>query len=241
MSDTQKIVLSENQVEALTYIEQCYFLQGDMPADEKLADVIGVGISTVKSWWKNDSFQTVLRAKGLPVEDRISGKSREVLLPEQLAVANKVLNLQDRRSLREKLEESGITSQKYQAWRRDPVFQRYMQKRAESMFSSGSDAAYVNLMKNVEGGSLDAAKLFFEMTGIYNPKISVELNVDTVMAGVIEIIQRRVKDPATMEAIALDIEALISGQPAREIVESVIEVQEPAPAPVLPSLSVFSL
>lgn len=217
MTDTPtKIVLSENQVEALTYIEQCYFLHGSMPTDEALSDVIGVGVQTVKSWWKNDSFQLVLRQKGLPVDERLTGKRREILSPEQLAVANKVLNLQDRRSLREKLEESGVTVQKYQVWRRDPTFMEYMKKRAEALYSDGQDSAYMNLMKNVEGGSLDAAKLFFEMTGIYNPKISVELNVDAVMVRVIEIIQRRVKDPATLEAIASDIDALVSGRPVPE-------------------------
>lgn len=215
MSDQPvKITLSESQVEGITYIEQCYFIHGTLPTDEAMADVIGVSVPTVKSWWKNDSFQLVLRQKGLPVDERISGRRREVLTPEQLAVANKVLNLQDRRSLREKLEETGVSVQKYQIWRRNPTFMAYMQKRAEALFSDGKDSAYMNLMKNVEGGSLDAAKLFFEMTGIYNPKISVELNVDAIMVRVIEIIQRRVKDPATLEAIASDIDALVSGQSA---------------------------
>jgi hypothetical protein len=226
---TQKITLSENQVEALTYIEQCYFLHGTLPTNEQLSDVIGVTVQTIKNWWKNDSFQLVLRNKGLPVGGETQSK-KEVLTPEQLAVANKVLNLQDRRSLREKLEEAGVTPQKYQVWRRDPTFNEYMRKRAESLFSGGSDAEYLYLMKNVEGGSLEAAKLYFEMTGIYNPKISLELNVDRVMVGVIEIIQRRVKDPAILEAIASDIEALVSGRPtgldAQDALPAVIEARE---------------
>lgn len=244
MTDTPtKITLSENQVEGLTYMEQCYFLHGSLPTDEQLADVVGVTVQTVKNWWKNDSFQLVLRQKGLPVDERLSGKKREVLTPEQLAVANMVLNLQDRRSLREKLEQAGVTPQKYQAWRRDPTFMEYMQKRAQALFSAGSDSAYMNLMKNVEGGSLDAAKLFFEMTGIYNPKISVELNVDAVMVRVIEIIQRRVKDPAILEAIASDLDLLLSGapvpEPAREL-PPVIDVEStevPVPRPASPEFS----
>lgn len=213
-----------------------------MPTDDVLSDVIGVSLQTVKSWWKNDGFQTVLRNRGLPVDDRISGKKREVLLPQQLAVANMVLNLQDRRSLREKLESAGVSPQKYQAWRRDPVFNEYMTKRAQALYSQGEDSAYLALMRNVEGGSLEATKFYFEMTGVYNPKIQLELNVDRVMVGVIEIIQRRVKDPAILEAIAGDIEALVSGRPTsldmpQEALPAVIEAKEVE----TPSAPVFQL
>lgn len=226
VSETQDIRLSQNQVEAITYIEQAYFVHGSIPTDDVLADTLGVTKTTVAKWWNSDDFVKVLNHKGLPVSERLTGKKTEVLSAQQLAVANMMLNLQDRRSTREKLESVGVTPQKYQVWRRDPTFMEYMKKRAESLYTNGDDSAYLNLMKNVEGGDLNAAKLFFEMRNIYNPKVSVELNVDMVLVRVIEIIQKHVKDPAILEAIAWELESLGGGAQSRETAAShVIEAQ----------------
>jgi hypothetical protein len=227
-----EIRLSQNQVEGITYIEQVYLLRGEIPTDASISDVLGVAESTVKKWWQNESFQTVLRNKAIPIEEKLGLKKREILSPEQLAVANMVLNLQDKRSLREKLETASVSPQKYQAWRRDPIFMGYIKQRAEAMFTDGYDIAYMNVLKNMEGGDLNASKFFFEMTGVYNPKVTVDLNVDSVMVRVIEIIQRHVKDPDTIEAIAWEIEELGGGKrPEAQVIiprelPPVVEVQE---------------
>jgi hypothetical protein len=222
--------LTEGMVTGLTYIEQIYWLEGAIPSHEKIADVVGVKPDTVKKWFAKKDFVTVLRGKGLPMpQEEVSG----VLSPSQLMLVNMLLNLSDRRSDREKLEAAGVTPQQYAMWRRDNNFLAYLHKRAEQQFGDASDEASQGLLKNVKAGDLSAIKFYYEVTGRYNPRLQVDVNVDSVMNRVVEIIQKHVRDPQVLMAIADDLEDLANGKP-RDTPEPVVkQVVETTAVPML--------
>ncbi len=89
-----------------------------------------------------------------------------MLTPIQLALANLLLNLQDKKPVKEKLKELSqefgveVTTQQYNVWLRQPAFADYLKQRAESMFKSSDFAAYNGLVKSVESGDLNGIKLF---------------------------------------------------------------------------------
>jgi len=139
-------------------------------------------------------------------------RSAGLLTPIQLMLANMLLNTHDTRSVREKLRELQITSQQYHAWLRAPAFQQHLAKRGEEMFKSIDWEAYEALAGAVRSQDVSALKLFFEMRGIYTPKQVQEINVDVVLVRVVEIIARHVHDPATLQAIADDLDMLEVGQ-----------------------------
>lgn len=224
--DPQKMQLSERQVDCLTYIEQQFMLEGSVPTVDKISDVFGVSKATVRKWLKSDEFNYILNFKGITVR-RASG----VLSSNQLMIAEMLLNISDRRSKREKCEAAGITVQQLAAWKRDPQFNDYMQKRAEQLFKDSDDVAYLNVVKNMESGDLKAAQFYFEMSGKYQPSMRHDVNLDSFVAVLIEILQARVQDPQTLELIAGDIENLMSGrpvnlEPAHSIVRDIPEVIE---------------
>lgn len=204
--DPKHITLNEKQVECLTYIEQQFFLEGAMPTVDAIAAVFGVNKATIKRWLKSPEFDYILRTKGI-----INSNTDGVLTAPQMMIINMLLNIGDKRSEREKCELAGITPQKLAVWRRDAQFIGYMQKRAEKMFKDSDDIAYLNVIKNVQGGDLSAAKFYFEMTGKYQPSVRMDVNVDMILARIIEILQVRVKDPATLELIANDFDMLMGG------------------------------
>jgi hypothetical protein len=109
-----------------------------------------------------------------------------------------------------KLKVLNISTQQYTAWMNDPSFQNYLRKRAESTFKSLDPIAYKTLQEMVEGKDFNALKLFFEMRGIYNPRVDVTINVENVLQKVIEVVSKHV-DPITMAAIADELEGLTSG------------------------------
>lgn len=206
--DPQKIKLSERQVECLTFIEQEYMLTGHVPTADRISEVFGTSKSTVRKWLDSPEFNYIMNTRGINAPKRVG-----VLTPQQLMIANMLLNPADRRSKREKCEEAGITVQRLSAWQRDPQFQDYMQRMAEKLFQNSDDEAYMNVVKNVQSGDLRAAQFYFEMTGKYQKSVRHDFNIDGFLTSLIEILQVRVQDAKTLELIADDIDKLMTGQP----------------------------
>ncbi len=207
--------LSNEMVDVLTYIEQVWWEDNkSMPTNEKIAEATGVGLQTIKGYWQSADFRAALNHRGVSFyNDPDAGKA---LTYEQLLVANMLLNIQDRRSLREKLgaADIGVTPAQVGAWMRQPAFQEHLRKRSENLYQGADGAAYVALVKAIDNGDLKAVQLFFEMKGIYTPRSQVDVNIHAILARVVEIISIHVSDQATLEAIAGDLEGLVSGQPA---------------------------
>lgn len=203
--DPTKIKLTERQAECLTFCEQIYWIEQALPTADRIAEVFGITKQTARKWLDSPEFDYILTSKGVKFKG-----TKGVLTAPQMMIVNMLLNLGDRRSEREKCEASGITPQQLSAWRRDKQFIGYMQNRAEQMFKDSDDIAYLNVMRNMQGGDLSAAKFYFEMTGKYQPSLKLDVNVDMILARVIEILQVRVKDPNVLEAIASDFDGLMT-------------------------------
>ncbi len=73
--------------------------------------------------------------------------------------------------------------------------------------AAGADAN-VGLVKAVESGDLTAIKFQMELTGRYNPRIDVNVNVEGLLARVVDIVARHVT-PEVMEAIANELEGVV--------------------------------
>lgn len=200
------MAISEGMVESLAYCEQVFWETGHIPSVEKIADVVGVTVPTVKRWFSEEAFRSALQKRGVTLS--VDDEAAKVLTFQQLDIVNKMMNTMDKTSMREKLEDVGITSQQLNQWMRDPNFSGYIRKRAEAQFAGADASAYMSILKGMESGDLNATKLFLEMRGIYNPKVTLEVNVDAVIVRIIEIIARNVKDPATLAVIADEIEQI---------------------------------
>jgi hypothetical protein len=110
------------------------------------------------------------------------------------------------------LESVKITTSQYNAWLRDPTFSNYLKQRAEAMYTDATPIAMTALLKAMQNGDMQAVKMFFEMNGRYAKNINLNLNVESVMNRVVEIIIRHVDDQEVLDAIATDIQELLSGQ-----------------------------
>lgn len=231
--DPQNISLTESQVACLTFIEQEYMLHKAVPTVELMADVIGVSKETVRKWLNSPEFDHYLRMKGI----YLSRKREGVLAPQQLIIANMLLNVDDRRSKRQKCEEAGISVQQLNAWYRDAQFSEYVRKLAEEKFGDGAATAYLTILKNMENGDMVATKLFMEMSGRYTPSVRHDVNLDSFVGSLLEILQYRIADPQTLELIAGDLESLLSGKPVT-IQQAPVPASEPKPQKAIEAKSV---
>lgn len=202
------MALTDIDIKILTLIDQRFWETGGLISDDLVSEELGVPKQTISKAWKKDEFRTALLARGV---DLTPDSSKNLLTPTQGILANLLFNIGDKRSVREKCESLGVSTQQYTAWLRQPGFADYLRRRAESAFSSTDFQAYQSLSQLVAEKDIQGIKLFFEMRGIYNPKLQVEVNVEHVVVRVVEIITRHVHDPEILMAIAGEIEQLELG------------------------------
>lgn len=208
---TSKKLADKKKIQTLSYIEQVFWETGHIPTNDVVASTLGYKKSFVESCWKDDTFKTALAARGIDFNPEIS---KEVLNPQQVVLANMILNTHDKTSIRQKLEMVGVSSQQYHAWLREPAFQNYLRKRAETQFAGADHAAYTGLIKAVENNDFNAIKFFFEMRGIYNPKLDVNINIEVVVMQLIEVVAKYVS-PEILAKIAEEIEKIATESTAK--------------------------
>lgn len=233
-SAAQQPRLSKKQYQLCLYVEQYYYRYGVICTFANLEADIGPDVCTKEEWeatWQSELAQQALRARGLPEHllthlsaapgtkpDPFAGKT---LTEQQLAVANVMLDILDTRSRIKKLTEMGISTQTYNMWLRDPVYRQYCMDRAETMLVENQPVAHMSLINRVTQGDLGAVKYFNALTGRYreasqahsiaNANVTVNQFGTPQLIAIVEIIQRHVKDPATLEAIGGEILALNNG------------------------------
>lgn len=204
--------LTPQEHQIVSYISEFYWQEKCLPSSEKISEVTKAPVGRVKKVLKRPQVIEALHARGIYTED-LSGAYIDSgqLTAQQTACVDLMLNLEDKRSRREKLKQIGVSTARFHAWMNNPAFRDYMNNRAKELFGAHEHDAYLAVLKSVQAGSLEAAKFYLELSGIYNPKLTVQVDVNQIVLQVVEIVTRRVRDVETVQAIANDLAALSVG------------------------------
>jgi len=200
--------LNNFELSMLAYVEQIYWETGYIPTQDMIAEGLDflktpATVRKVRNAFAKPRFQSALEKRGLEYQ-----RDAKFLTPVQLLLVNMMLNVEDKKSLRQKLDVLGVSLIKYQAWLRDPAFQKYLTMRTEQLFENSDHDAYRSLLQAVTRGDVTAIKLFFEMRGIYSPKLDVNINIESVIYRVVEVVGKHIKDPTILNAIADEVEQM---------------------------------
>jgi hypothetical protein len=149
-----------------------------------------------------------LRHRGLE-----PSKANSRLSDEQLAAANLILNYTDRRSKANKLKVLGITSTQWDGWLNNKTFKDYLANRTGELLDKNVDVAHSGLLAAVERGESAALKLYYEITGIHRAD-SPQANINVIMALLLEVIQREIRDEDLLRRIASGFELVMLRQAA---------------------------
>lgn len=149
-------------------------------------------------------------------------KNQTRLSDKQLAVAETMLNPMDKRNHTEKLRSLGVPATTYQGWMSNKVFSDYVSKRAEDMFGGSMYLAQEALVRKVMRGDTGAMKLYFEMTGKYKNQAESNQDFKMLVLRLIEILQKYIKDPQTLQLVAEEIKILTEPNPARSVTQGEI-------------------
>jgi len=199
--------LTNRQRLLITYLEQEWQLLGSVPAAAQVGAVLGESEKWISEQFRNPEFVQAMRNRG--VDTSFTDALPVGVLSElQLACANSLLNLADRKSDKLKLKELGVSVGQFQGWRKDPVFLDYMHRRAEQLFGENMDEAHRAFLDRVSTGDVGALKLYYEMTGRYNPAKGESINVTALIMRMLEVVTKHVQDPVILNAIAEELSAL---------------------------------
>jgi len=197
------MALSEQEWDVLNLVEQFYFLDGSVPTAQKVSEQLGRPLATVERLLSSKVMVEGLAARGIRID-----KAPDLFSADQLAALALFFDTKDGRSLKKKFNDIGVTTQQWEAWKKEPTFSAYMRRRAEDALSANLAETEVALMDSAHRGDISAIKLHLEMAGRWSSKTVGELNVEFLLMKILEAVQKHVSNPDTIEAIANELIAL---------------------------------
>jgi hypothetical protein len=198
------VPLTFNQVQIRDYIEQVFNESGVIPANQRIADTLGLSNNVVNQAFNSDEFLQSLQARGIEPT-----RSTDLLSTEQLAGLSVFFDTKDGRSLKKKLSDCGISTAQWEAWKKQPYFAAHLRARAENSLVSNLAETEVALMDSAHRGDFNAMKLHLEIAGRWSSKTAGELNVEFLMMRILEVIQFRLAaQPDLLLLIANDLSNL---------------------------------
>jgi hypothetical protein len=191
----------------LSYFEQFYVINdGKVPTNEQVAIALGWSVATVVSLLEHKDLQKMLERRGIPwAENATAGH----LTPTQVAVAVTTTNFADTRPLNQKLDSLGVLPAQYQGWLQEATFRDFVNECADKTLQNVRPQAVTAFAQQVASGDLNAFKYFNEITGQFSSPETQ--NLKALLQLTIETIQRHVKDPKVLAAIAQDLLAIAPG------------------------------
>jgi hypothetical protein len=207
--------LEDWQREAVHYIERTHNTSGAVPSDDDILKYLQflkyeLTLTNVNNLKNNPLFQASMKVRGIVINTEESGQLRETkgLTSRQIAAAAVMLNLTDRRSDEKKLRDIGVSTEEFSTWMQNNEFAEYMRQRSELLVSNSIHEAHMGLLRGVRQGNTASIKLYYELTGRYNPNEENQVNIRLLIGKMLEVIQAHVKDPNVLNALAVDFSQL---------------------------------
>lgn len=208
--------LSEKHYRLMTFLEQRYLTTGMIPTSEVCVESGVCAASFYLNAFKSTKFVDALAARGISIRGIGKDQDHGILTEEQLVAANVMLDLRDNRSQRKKLGDLNIPTARWEGWLRDTAFQNYLRQRAENLLGDNLHESHLALVDRVRSGDVSAIKYFNEITGRFVPRSDEKVDVNAILMQVLEVLQKHVKDPDTLVAVAEDLLALSTSTAMKE-------------------------
>lgn len=214
MTDTnQQEFLEPWQRDAVNYIERIHSTTGAMPGDDDTVSYLrllrhDVNEEDVNGLKENPLFQASMQSRGIDLNSYF-------ISARQLAAVSAMLNLVDRRSDEKKLRDLGISTEEWSTWMLNKHFAEFVKQRSENMIDNSLHMAHLGLLRGVNQGNTASIQLYYKLTGRYDPDAENNVNIRLVIGKVLEAIQKHIKDPAKLNALAVEMSqiAIEAGSP----------------------------
>jgi hypothetical protein len=167
----------------------------------------------------------------------IPNPPKSPLTPIQLVVANQIMDLNDNKSIKQKLQNAGVSTYQYQAWLRDPNFNAYCKARAEALLGDVEHEVLLALTDRAVNGDTKSIELWLEINGRHTRASTAATvggsahNTEIILMRVIEIVLDEVDDQDTANRIAEKLKSLAVGANVAGALSSAPEIITPEVMP----------
>lgn len=201
------------QRDMVNYVERIHSITGTFPDDEDTLAYLRllkheVSEEDVDNAKENPLFKASMQSRGIVLDSYF-------ISARQLAAVDAMLNLVDRRSDEKKLRDLGISTTEWSTWMLNKNFAEYVKQRSENMLENNLHMAHMGLMRGVNQGNTASIQLYYKLTGRYDPDQEQNVNIRLVIGKVLEAIQKHVRDPNKLNALAVEMSqiAIEAGSP----------------------------
>lgn len=183
----------------LPFVENFWVQYKRFPSTDEMMHEFGISREEVifinsQTMWLKCLDRRGIRRPNLK-EDFLSAK-------QQAAIAV-ITNFHDKRAKDIKLASVGCSLEEYNGWMNDPAFYNALSIRSDSVLNNVGVDANIGLANLIQKEDFRAIKFYFEITGkAASPEA---INVKQTMQVLIEAVQKHVKDPAVLQAIAEEV------------------------------------
>lgn len=218
------VYTTPDEDQLITYLETNYWLNGGYPSFGELLEFYP------EDYLRQLIFKLSerLSLRGLPKyvlppakDDPIFNRELTNFDPRFVMACNIVTNVTDKRTKAAKLNEVNVSMAEWDGWLTNNENYQYYQRLVEIKWNQVDETAKLQVIRNIENGSLSDIKYYHEFTGKFTPQAQIQVNMGIVIARVIETLTRFV-EPAKLEEIASALTSETLFQPAEAI-----EVQAP--------------
>lgn len=116
-----------------------------------------------------------------------------------------ILDYHDKRPIRVKLKDLGVTTTDYNNWLKEERFHTLLKRELDARFKNVDIDAQLGLARLVLDGDLNAIKYYYEFTGKYRPSTETNVNITIVLAKLMDVLVRHL-DSEVLDTIATEIE-----------------------------------
>lgn len=177
------------------------------PTFKEYYDYLRLTKEDVMSLLSDEQTQELLRMRGITLPEE------SAFDPRSIAAIFAYINPYDTRSLKRKLEDLGIELVEWQGWMRNPAFKGYVMNRTRELFTEDTlAAAQVKIAEGVAKGDIRHLRLYFDIKKQEAESSAQIQDTGMFLTKVIEVIQRHVRSPELIRAIAKDFEAIMENR-----------------------------
>jgi hypothetical protein len=212
--------LTPTEVLTIPFIEEFWNKKGFFPPPLELRKR---GVQNPSALLEKPVFIKAMESRGIIISDGVAEPPVD-FSKAQLAAIVTMTDYLDQRSATSKLKNLGLTSTQWNAWMKDTKFKEYVHELSAKNFVDGIHMAQLGLARKLETGDVNAIKYYYEVTGRFQGGDQNNQNIRLVITKLVEVLQRRIKDPELLAAIGRDFETILNGgTPAAQIpAESVL-------------------
>lgn len=183
----------------LPWVETFWHNNKRYPSDTDLCARFGFDHLDLQRLHSSKFYDECLRVRGIT-------RNSSELTDKQVAAISLITNFSDVRPNAAKLSAIGVTAEEYNGWLSNPQFKMELSARADDILENVYPEAQQALAKKVKTGDINALKFYYEITGRAQSPEAVNLKL--TMVRLIEAVQKHVKDPTILQAIASEINAV---------------------------------